>query len=362
MKIVAEIGLIELMFFAGLQVDWRELKKMTDPVFHLMGWLFIVTAVGVTIVTKLFVSRWAEAIGLGAIMAAMGPGISGYHLYEMKSPASKVSTLVMGVAVLSGASAILLMIAGQATQYSVMHGVINMSIAVAWFLGKLIMFFAAAYFLMSRFLRLTSGIRFEKRPVQKLAGYLILVAALYAWAAMHFGSFAAVGVAFIGGGLLMGAAPVLKEEIEERLASGLGSLFIGVFFLALGMEFNLKGMNGRFSFVIALCGAVVGAKLLGNWAATRKPFPDQPPTAGVLAAMLPPGEMGVLIAAYLFSRGILEPISFNGAMAVVVGLTALAPLFLRSVRKRLAGPEPQSATATSSSVCLPGRRQRPIRC
>ena len=41
------------------------------------------------------------------------------------------------------------------------------------------------------------------------------------------------------------------------------------------------------------------------------------------------GEIGVLIAAYLFSRGLLIPSSFNVSIIVVIMLTMLTPIVMK---------------------------------
>jgi len=72
-----------------------------------------------------------------------------------------------------------------------------------------------------------------------LIGYLLLVASLYAWATMHFGSFAAVGVASLGGGLLS----VSNLGLKERLIKGFecwGLTPIGILFIILGTGVNLR--------------------------------------------------------------------------------------------------------------------------
>jgi len=44
---------------------------------------------------------------------------------------------------------------------------------------------------------------------------------------------------------------------------------------------------------------------------------------------LPQGEMGMLIAAYLFSRGLVSPSSFNAVIIVVIVLTMLTPIVMK---------------------------------
>jgi Kef-type K+ transport system membrane component KefB len=204
-----------------------------------------------------------------------------------------------------------------------------MTIAVSWLLGKLIMFFAIAYFLTSRFLNRIANTGFKKRPRQTLIGYLLLVAALYAWAAMHFGSFAAVGVASLGGGLFGMSDLGLKEKIASGFGSGLASLPVGVLFVVLGMEVNFKGVEGNIIFLAMLLATALVAKLTGGWIATRKGFEPFRERALIMVGVLNQGEMGILIVAYLFSRGIVNPSQFNLTVIAVVILTMITPVLMK---------------------------------
>ena len=332
LKILAEIGLIQLMFLGGLEVDWRELKKILKLPFSVGVWGFVLTAVSVAVITRVFVDRWAEAMAVSAIVSATSFGISIYYFSEMKVLGSRMAIMVSGIAVLSGLLAILLMIGSQATNYAMIYGTSRMAIAVSWFLGKLVMFFAVAYFLTSRFLKLTARTGFEKRPRQMLIGYLLLVASLYAWGALHFGSFAAVGIASLGGALLGMSGFGLKEKVLKGFGSSFVSLPMGVLFVVLGMEANLKEAGGHIIFLVVLFLAIVGAKLIGSWIAIHKDFGSVRERALIMMGILPQGEMGILIAAYLFSRGLVNPSSFNAAIIVVMMLTVFVPIAMKVVQ------------------------------
>jgi Kef-type K+ transport system membrane component KefB len=326
LKILAEIGLIQLMFLAALHADWHELRKALKSSFSVGAWEFALSAVGVTILTRVFVGRWTEALAVASIMTASGFGISAYNLSEMKLIGSRAGNVILGVATLSGVLAILFMVASQATNYAITFGVFRMTVAVSWFLGKLVMFFAIAYFLTSRFLKLSAN-RFQKRPRQMLIGYVLLVASLYAWAAMHFGSFAAVGVASLGGALLGMSNFEIKEKISKGFESTLTSLPVGILFVVLGMEINLKGSGGTINFLVVLLAAVIGAKLIGYWVATN--FETSYDRGLIMFGVLPQGEIGMLIAGYLFSRGLVNSSQFNAAITVVILLTMLTPMLMK---------------------------------
>ena len=335
LKILAEIGLIQLMFLAGLQTDWQTLKTMLKPIFSVSGWLFVLTALGVGMITRGFVDRWSEVLAVSAIMASSGIGVSAYNFRELNLLGSGPSDIVTGAAVMGGGLAILLMITSLTANFGVVYGGFKTFIAVSWFLGKLVMFFAISYFLMSRFLNRLKRKGFEKRPRQTLIGYLLLMAALYAWGTMHFGSFAAVGIAFLGGALLGMSSLVMKEKIGGGFGYGLASLPIGVLFVVLGMEANFGEVWIKPIFLVVLFGTVVGTRSLGCWIASQRSFDSVNQRPLICFGCLNQGETGMLIAAYLFSRGVVNAYAFNTAILVVAILTMLSAVLMKMEKGRV---------------------------
>jgi Kef-type K+ transport system membrane component KefB len=164
-----------------------------------------------------------------------------------------------------------------------------------------------------------------------LIGYLLLVASLYAWGAMHFGSFAAICVASLGGALLGMSNLELKEKIAKGFESIPASIPVGILFLLLGMEVNFKEIQSNFLFLIVVFMVVIAAKIVGSWLAMQRNFNSFRERAFIGIGTLPQGEIGILVAAYLFSRGVVNPLLFHTAMIAVVLLTMLSPVLIKIV-------------------------------
>ena len=349
LKILGEVGLIQLMFLGGLHTDWPKFKRDLSLISSIGLWVFVSTAVAISIIAHFFVDRWAGALAISAIMGASSFGISVYNLNEMKLLGSRAAYVTSGAAILSGLFGLLLMVASLSVNYVTAYGLFRMVIAVSWFLGKLIMFFAISYFLTSRFLRRIAKTGFKRSPRQTLIGYFLLVAALYAWGAMHFGSFAAIVVASLGGGLLGASALEVKESLTKGLRSSTASILVGIFFIILGMGVNFKEAGGNGLHLILLFVTMACTKLAGCWISTRKVFDRQQERLLTMIGTLPQGEMGIVIAAYLFSRGLISPSNFNIAMIVVVTLTMLSPVAMKIVEKVSLRGVPQWGTTKQSS-------------
>ncbi len=330
LKILAEIGLIQLMFLAGLQTEWQLLKTNLQSIFSLGSWGFVLPAVVIAIIIRLFVERWTEALAVGSIVSGSGIGVLVYNLKELNFHRSRTSNILLGASMISGGMAVLLMIASQATNYGMTYGTFKMAIAVSWFMGKMIMFFAISYFLTSRFLGRAVKAGFQRRPLQMLIGYILLVAALYGWGSMHFGSFVAVGIPFLGGALIGISNLELRDKIMKGLQSGLAKLPTGIFLVVLGMEVDLKNIEHNINLLALLLVGALGAKLVGGWIATsNKIFESQGERLLLIIGNLSQGEMGMIISAYLFSRDLVNPEQFYLAIFIVVIFTMLTPVLMR---------------------------------
>ena len=146
----------------------------------------------------------------------------------------------------------------------------------------------------------------------------------------------------------------LKEKIAGGLGSALTSLPVGVLFVVLGMEANFKGIEGHLLFLAVLLATVVGTKLIGGWIATRQGFESSRERALIMFRALPQGEMGMLIGAYLFSRGQINPSQFNLAIIAVVILTMITQVLMRigvklSLREAIATKQSQEIASRSLS-------------
>jgi Kef-type K+ transport system membrane component KefB len=146
---------------------------------------------------------------------------------------------------------------------------------------------------------------------------------------MHFGSFAAVGVAALGGALLGISDLGLKEKMTKAFGSAPVSLPIGVLGVILGMEVNLKEIGDHLFFLIILLATVPATKWIGVQIATPTGLSSSRERWSLLFGELPQGELGMLIGAYLFSRGLLNPSQFNVGITVVVLLTILSTVLMR---------------------------------
>ena len=79
--------------------------------------------------------------------------------------------------------------------------------------------------------------------------------------------------------------------------------------------------------------AVIVSRLSGIYVSVRKDSESLRDRAFIMIGTLAQGEVGMVIAAYLFSRGLVNPLQFDLSITVVVMLTMIAPVLMRITMK-----------------------------
>ena len=333
LKVLAEVGLIQLIFLSGLGTDWLTMKESWKANLSAGTKRFLIAALTTAGVGFGATGRPGGALAIGAIMAVTGFGVAFHTLGELELRHSVAGNRILGFAVAATFLGILLLIAGQATNYAMSYGLFRMIVAVSWLVGKLVMFFAVAYFLMSRYLNRIVRSGSEKWPRQALFGYLLLVAAIYGWGAMHFGSFAGMMVSGLGGILLGISSPAVKERLSRGFGFPLVAISVGVLFIVLGMEVNFQEVWDGKVFLPLLLFAALGGKAIGLWFIGKKEPASPREHVLMVIGSQPQGETGMVLAAYAFSRGLLTPPEFQVVIATVLILTFLTPFLMKIAAK-----------------------------
>jgi Kef-type K+ transport system membrane component KefB len=165
------------------------------------------------------------------------------------------------------------------------------------------------------------------------------MAMFYAWAAEYVGQVAAITGAYIAGVLI--AQTEFKKEIDAGIHPLAYSIFVPVFFIGIGLQANGRELGDRMLFTIALVLVAIVAKAAGcalfaRWCGFS---PKESLRVGV--GMISRGEVGLIVAGYGLSNGLIGTDVFSAAVIVVLVTTMVTPPLLR-----LVFPRGASAAAT----------------
>ncbi|MFH7242427.1 MAG: cation:proton antiporter [Spirulina sp.] len=328
LSVLAELGVIILLFEIGLESDLKELIRV-GPQAAVVAVIGVVVpfAAGTAGLIGLFGVDTIPAVFAGAALTATSIGITAKVLAELQKLSSTEGQIIIGAAVLDDVLGIIVLAVvaslaktGEIEILNVVYLVIGAAVFLVGsiFLGRL---------LSPYFVALVDKLRTRG---QVLISSLIFAFVLaYIAAAIHLeailGAFAA--------GLIL-AETSKHKELEEQI-NPIADMLVPIFFITVGARTDISVLNpldpnnrpgliiASFLVVVAFVGKVVtGFAVFGQPGINR---------LAVGVGMVPRGEVGLVFAGVGAASGVLSE-SLDAAIIVMVILTTfLAPPLLRLV-------------------------------
>lgn len=319
-----EIGVIILMFIAGLESDLSLLKKYLKPavVVALAGILLPIIVMGVA--ADLFGLQWFESLFIGVIFAATSVSISVAVLREYQQLGSKEGATILGAAVADDIGAVMalsiLISMNGGAGAEVGHG------SLLFTLLKQVLFFGGAYLL----------IRWLAPTLMHLAGQLLTIAAPSVMAMVICLGMAAladvVGLSGAVGSFFAGiaVANTKKKEAINRSFVPIGyAIFIPVFFVNVGLSMKLSTDWHAWIFIIIMTILACLTKLLGAGGGAKLMGFSWPSSYIIGSGMIARGEMSLITAQIGYEAHLLSTEYYSDIITVIVLATLLAPFILK---------------------------------
>mgnify|MGYP002301633874 CR=1 FL=1 len=333
-SVISELGVIMLMFSAGLETDLAELKKtgLASFVIALAGVVLpLVCGAGL----YLFWFRGEgdpqavlKAIFVGVILTATSVSITVETLKEMGKLKGRVGTAILGAAVIDDILGIIAL--------TVVSSFTNPDIQIHTVLIKIVLFFVfiavVGFFVYKYFSHLNNA--FNEKMHRRVAIYGLAFCLLLSFASEQF-----FGVADITGAYFAGIVLCSLADVRDYVASKtnvLGyMLFSPLFFASIGIKTNLEGLTVQmFGFAVVLTiiailtkivGCGLGAKLMGFQAYDA---------FSIGLGMVSRGEVALIVAQKGEQAGLIDPHMFPPIVLVVIVTTLVTPILLKFGMKK----------------------------
>ncbi len=335
-KEFGELGVLLLMFIAGLELHIEELKQ-NRQVSALSGVLGVAVPVLMGWGTgALFGFGRQESIFLGLTLGATSVSISAQTLMEMKVLRSRVGLSLLGAAVFDDILVILLLSLFFALTGG--SGLLDVFLIFGRMVLFLVLSIAVGLFLLPGIVHWV-----RQQPVsQNTLTLAIIFILIYGVAAELIGSMAAITGAFLAG--LMFSRTSEREKLEPRISALAYGFFVPIFFVDIGLEVNLRSLQSDLWFLLAIILVAVIGKLLGAGAGARLGGLSWRESTQVGMGMVSRGEVGLIVAAVGARAGILGEQVLSSVLGVVIATTLLTPPALRALFKQKSNPETQEKT------------------
>lgn len=323
--LLGEFGVLLLMFLAGLELHFSELKQniRVAALAGFMGVLFpVLMGYGVGL---LFGFDQPAAIFLGLSLGATSVSISAQTLIEIKALRSRVGLSLLGAAVFDDILIILFLsvFLGLQSGSGSFQEVLLIVIRMILFLGL-----SAAFGIwgLPWIIR-----RVARLPIsQSLLTVSLVIMFAYGIAAESFGGMAAITGAFVAG-LMLARAPE-KDRIETGVNALAYGLFVPVFFVNIGLSIDLRQFQAEALFLtVAITVVAVAGKWLGSgWGASLGGLTRIEATQ-LGAGMISRGEVGLIVASVGIQDGLMTANGFSAIIVMILITTLMTPPILRSL-------------------------------
>lgn len=313
------IGVILLMFIAGLETDLDEFKRSgKSSAFVGIGGIIVPLFLGYFSGIMMELSNM-QSWFLGVMLSATSVSISVQALKEMKQLKTPEGSVILGAAVLDDIVVMLIL----AVLMSFDGGG---DVSLTTLVVKKVLFFAVAIFIAWKVVPWVMN-KFTKLPVNEaVISSALIICFVYAFAAEY------TGVANIIGAYIAGIAIGLtkfKNEVFEKVETLSYSIFVPVFFAYIGISAVFTGILDNLGLIISLstlailtkfAGAGIGAKLSGfDWKSSM----------GIGSAMVSRGEVALIVASMGLASNLITQDLFATIIVVVVVTTVVTPPMMK---------------------------------
>ncbi len=337
---ISEIGVIVLMFMAGLETDTDELKRsgLASFVIALMGVLLplaggfgVAYACGVSS-PDLSSSELLQNIFIGIILTATSVSITVETLKEMGKVSTKAGTAILGAAIIDDILGIVAL--------TLVTSMADPNTNILLVLLKIVGFFVfAAIFGIAFGFVMQKWVSLDPRPNRRHVIMTFAFCLVMSFCAEHFFGVADITGAYVAGLVLSHST---KREIIYREFDTVSYLLVApVFFASIGLKVELSSMSsGVLLFTGLLLLVAILTKVLGCGLGAKAMGYSGKESFQIGIGMISRGEVALIVANKGESLGLLAGSLYAPIVITVVVTTILTPILLKIAFKEKGNSSP----------------------
>lgn len=327
---LSEIGVIVLMFAAGLETDIDELKRSGKASFLIALIGVLVPLAGGAAVAYFFNDStdsnvMLQNIFIGIILTATSVSITVETLKEMGKLSTRAGNAILGAAIIDD----ILGIIALTVVISMADESVNIGIVLLKILGFFAFTFVAAVGYHYAFKKWTdnSAVKLRRYVVISFVFCLVL-----AYCAEVFFGVADITGAFFAGLALSGTKK--SEYISKRFDTLSYMLLSPIFFAGIGLKVELPKMNGEIVlFTVLLCVVAALTKVIGCGLGAKICKYTSKESLQIGVGMISRGEVALIVANKGEAVGLMSDKFFAPVIIMVVFTTVVTPVLLKLVFK-----------------------------
>lgn len=343
-KNIAEIGVIVLMFAAGLETDVQELKKtgLASFIIALLG--VIVPLIGGYFVATIYnpvtdQQTMLQNIFVGVVLTATSVSITVETLKELGKLSTKTGNAILGAALIDDVLGIIAL--------TVISSFAGSDVSLWVILLKILGFFIFCGVVAFLFIKFVNPwINKYKKDLRRFVILAFAFCLLMSFSAEYFFGVSDITGAFVAGLILSNNKKT--SYMLNRFDTVSYVLLSPVFFASVGLKVTFSNMSATvvvltvLLLVVAILSKMIGC---GLGAKICKYTNLQSVKIGI--GMISRGEVALIVATKGMSMGLMKDEFFSPLVLVVVATTIVTPILLKLAYKYQASREADVPMASS---------------
>lgn len=323
----AEIGVIMLMFTAGIDTDMEDLKK-TGPQ------AFIIAVMGVLVPLVLCGGLYLAFFGgqmtgesilkaafVGSVFSATSVSITVETLNELGKLTTRTGTTLLSAALIDDILGIIVL--------SVLSGLSSGEGSIPLVLGKIVLFFVftGAVGLIAR--KLFSHVASAHSHSRRVAVWALAFCLLMSYCAEALFGVADITGAYFAGLILCNLAKA-RKFVAKKVTVASYMVFTPVFFASVGMKTDLTTMNSQilvFAVLLAVCAVI--SKIIGCGLGGKLCKMGNHQSLVVGIGMVARSEVALMVAQKGIDAGMIDPAILPAIVLSVIVCALVTPILLK---------------------------------
>lgn len=328
LKLLSNLGVVMLMFLAGMETDLNELKKAGLSSFLIAMGGVIVPFIFGTLCAYGFFNDFYENIFIGVILTATSVSISVETLNELGKLKTRAGMNILGAAVIDDIIGLIIvsfvLSLAQAAKTGGSGGIGTVMLMVS---VKVIIFCIVSVIVIVFLPRLLNILAEKERNFSMLTIIAISLGLTFAFIAEELG-IAAITGAYVCG--LVISAVNKKETIVHKVKNISSYFLTPVFFASIGLATNIKSINTSMLLlsILLLLTAVLG-KIFGCGVVAKLYGMSNGEAIQIGAGMVSRGEVALITTNLGLQAGIITENLYIPTLIVVVVTTLITPILLK---------------------------------
>lgn len=352
---MAEIGVLMLMFSAGLETDLKEIKSTGVTALFVASMGVLVPLVGGFLLYSGFYGfaavgsdKFWTAVFMGVIMTATSVGITVEVLRELGKLKTKVGTIVLSAAIIDDVIGIVLLAFVSGLKNSGGNGGGEALMVIL----RTVLFFICSVVAGIILHKLFYWLEKYRPHTRRVPIFSLVTCLLFSWAAEAIFGIADITGAFVAG-VIIRTVKSASDDTTRKLDVSSYMVFTPVFFASIGIKVTIEFANiTPILITFAVCFAIVAmlCKLGGCYLAARISKFSNKDSLRIGAGMMARGEVALIVATKGAEAGVLSSEFFIAVIALIIISSILTPIALKLLYKNDGEPSENNKIAQEATV------------